>query len=167
MFRKISAKEIPGNIIDMISREWMLITAGNKKAYNMMTASWGFMGELWGDDSVSVFVRPGRYTMEFIDKSDYFSLSFYGNNKKIHKVCGSMSGRDVNKTELTGLTPDFCEKAPFFCEARLVIICKKQYVSKLDKNCFTDKEPLNKWYSDDLHYNIIGKIEKVLINEEF
>ena len=163
MYRKISAKEIPGNIIDMISREWMLITAGDKRAYNMMTASWGFMGELWGEDCVSVFVRPERYTMEFIDKSDYFSLSFYGDNKAIHKVCGSLSGRDVNKTEMAKLTPDFCEKAPFFCEARLVIICKKQYVAPLDKNAFTDKEPLTKWYGGGMHVNIIGKIEKVLI----
>lgn len=166
MFRKISAKEIPGNVIDMISREWMLITAGNRKSYNMMTASWGFMGELWGEDSVSVFVRPERYTMEFIDKNDYFSLSFYGKNKQIHKVCGSLSGRDVNKTEMAGLTPEFSEKAPYFCEARLIIICKKQYAAPLDKKCFTDKEPLNKWYGGGMHINVIGKIEKVLIKDE-
>lgn len=165
MFKEIKATDIKENVIDMISREWMLITAGNKKAYNMMTASWGFMGEMWGSHAVSVYVRPGRYTMEFINHSDYFSLSFYGDNKAIHKVCGSLSGRDVNKTEMTGLTPEFCEKAPFFCEARLVIICKKQYVGKLDEKCFTDKAPLNKWYNGDLHYNIIGKIEKVLIKK--
>ena len=161
MYKRINAKEIKGNIIDMISREWMLITAGDKRAYNMMTASWGFMGELWGEDSVSIFVRPERYTMDFIDKNDYFSLSFYG-----HKVCGSLSGRDVNKTEMAKLTPDFCEKAPFFCEARLVIICKKQYVAPLDENAFVDKEPLGKWYGGGMHINIIGKIEKVLVKNE-
>ena len=163
MFKEIKATEIKENIIDMISREWMLITAGNRSGYNMMTASWGFMGEMWGEHSVSVMVRPQRYTMEFIDKNDYFTLSFYGDNKDIHKVCGSLSGRDVNKTEMTGLTPSFCEKAPFFCEARLVLVCKKQYVSKLTESGFTDKTPLKKWYKGDLHYNIIGKIEKVLV----
>ena len=163
MFKEIKACDIKGNVIDMISREWMLVTAGNRQNYNMMTASWGFMGEMWGENAVSIMVRPQRYTMEFINNSEYFSLSFYGDNKKIHNVCGSLSGRDVNKTELANLTPNFCEKAPYFCEARLVIICKKQYVQKLDKNCFTDKAPLNKWYKDDLHYNIIGKIEKVLV----
>lgn len=166
MFKEISAKEINGNFIDMISREWMLITAGNKQSYNMMTAAWGFMGEIWGEDSVSILVRNTRYTMEFIDKCDYFSLSFYGDNKKIYKICGSMSGRDVNKTELTGLTPVFCERAPYFCEARLVIICKKQYVDTIKPECFTDKAPLKKWYNGDFHYNIIGKIEKVLIKDE-
>ena len=165
MFKEIKATDIKENIIDMISREWMLITAGNKNAYNMMTASWGFMGEMWGSPAVSVYVRPQRYTMEFINGSDYFSLSFYGDNKAIHKICGNLSGRDVNKAEMAGLTPEFCEKAPFFCEARLVVICKKQYVGKLDEKCFTDKAPLDKWYKGDLHYNIIGKIEKVLIKK--
>ena len=115
MFKEIKATDIKENIIDMISREWMLITAGDKKGYNMMTASWGFMGEMWGKHSVSVMVRPQRYTMKFLDENDYFTLSFYGDNKKIHKVCGSMSGRYVEKTKLTVLTPVFCGKAPYFC----------------------------------------------------
>ena len=165
MFKEIKATDIKENIIDMISREWMLITAGDRKGYNMMTASWGFMGEMWGKHSVSVMVRPQRYTMKFIEENEYFTLSFYGDNKKIHKVCGGMSGRDVDKTKLTGLTPVFCEKAPYFCEARLVIVCKKQYVGRLEADCFTDKEPLSKWYKDDLHYNIIGSIEKVLVKK--
>ena len=165
MFKEIKATDISENIIDMISREWMLITAGSKSGYNMMTASWGFMGEMWGAHCALAVVRPQRYTMEFIEKNDYFTLSFYGDNKKIHKVCGSMSGRDVNKTELTGLTPCFCENAPYFCEARLVIVCKKQYVGRLEESGFTDKEPLAKWYNGDLHYTVIGRIEKVLVKK--
>ena len=165
MFKEIKATDISENIIDMISREWMLITAGNKSGYNMMTASWGFMGEMWGAHCALAVIRPQRYTMEFIEKNDYFTLSFYGDNKKIHKVCGSMSGRDVNKTELAGLTPCFCEKAPYFCEARLVIVCKKQYVGRLEESGFTDKEPLAKWYNGDLHYTVIGRIEKVLVKK--
>ena len=90
-------------------------------------------------------------------------MSFYGDNKDIHKVCGSKSGRDVDKTALTGLTPVFDNNTVYFGEARMVIICKKQYVSRLEEDKFIDKEPL-KWYSDkDFHYMIIGKIEKVLV----
>jgi len=163
MFKEINAKDIKDNLIKAISEEWMLISAGNENGYNMMTASWGFMGEMWGNDSVSVMIRPQRYTMEFVDNNDYFTLSFYGNEKQIHKVCGSMSGRDVNKTELTGLTPVFSDNTVYFNEARLVIVCKKQYVQRLEEECFIDKEPL-KWYDNkDYHYMIIGKIEKVLI----
>ena len=131
MFKEISAKEISGNLIDMIANEWMLISAGDESAHNMMTASWGFAGEMWGNDAVVIAVRPQRYTMEFIDKQDTFSLSFYGDNKAIHKICGSKSGRDIDKTKETGLTPVFSDDTVYFEEARLVLICKKQYVGRL------------------------------------
>lgn len=163
MFKEINPKEIEGNLIKAIADEWMLISAGNESGYNMMTASWGFAGEMWGEDSVIAMIRPQRYTMEFVDNSDYFTLSFYGDNKAIHKVCGSKSGREVNKTELTGLTPVFADNTVYFEEARLVLVCKKQYVQRLEENCFTQNEPL-KWYENkDYHYMVIGKIEKVLI----
>ena len=162
-FREIKVKEIEENFIKNIADEWMLISAGNEDGYNMMTASWGFVGEMWGNDTVIAAVRPQRYTMEFIDKNDYFTLSFYGNQKDIHKVCGSLSGRDVNKTEMTGLTPVFTDNTVYFDEARLVLVCKKQYVAPLTESGFLDKEILDKWYNGDLHNMIFGKIEKVLI----
>lgn len=162
-FREIKVKEIEENFIKNIADEWMLISAGNEDGYNMMTASWGFVGEMWGNDTVIAAVRPQRYTMEFIDKNDYFTLSFYGNQKDIHKVCGSLSGRDVNKTEMTGLTPVFADNTVYFDEARLVLVCKKQYVAPLTESGFLDKEILDKWYNGDLHNMIFGKIEKVLI----
>ena len=165
MFKEISAKEIKGNLISAIADEYMLITAGDREKYNMMTAAWGSVGEMWGADCAIAQVRPQRYTMEFIEKSDYFTLSFYGDNKDLHKICGSRSGRDCDKTALTGLTPAFDGDAVYFKEARLVLICRKQYVQKMEKDCFTDDAPL-KWYpNDDLHYQIYGKIEKVLVKD--
>ena len=163
MFKEISPKEIPDNLIKAISDEWMLITAGDREGYNMMTASWGFAGEMWGSDSVIAMIRPQRYTMKFVEESDYFTLSFYGDKREIHKVCGSKSGRDVDKTAETGLTPVFSDNSVYFEEARLALICKKQYVDLLKEDCFIDKTPL-KWYDNkDYHYMIIGKIEKVLV----
>lgn len=163
MWKEITAKELKENFIKDISDEWMLITAGDRNGYNMMTASWGFAGEIWGNDAMLALVRPQRYTMEFIDKNDYFTLSFYGDNKAIHAVCGSKSGRDIDKTAATGLTPVFDGGATYFEQARLVIVCKKQYVQRLEKNCFTDPEPLSHYPQDDFHYAVIGKIEKVLV----
>ena len=141
----------------------MLVAAGDKDKFNMMTASWGFAGEMWGNDCMAAVIRPQRYTMEFINNSDYFTLSFYGDNKDIHKICGSKLGRDTDKVKLTGLTPVFSDNTVYFEEARLVIVCKKQYVQQMKEECFTDKEPL-RWYNNDLHYMVIGKIEKVLKN---
>lgn len=165
MFTEIKATEIKDNLIEAISKEYMLITAGNRSGYNMMTASWGFVGEMWGSDTAMCVVRPQRYTMEFINKSNCFTLSFYGANKDIHKICGSKSGRDCDKTALTGLTPVFDGESVYFDEARLVLVCKKQYVQAMNEACFTDKEPL-KWFPNkDFHYQIYGKIEKVLVKE--
>ncbi len=166
MFKEISPKEIPDNLIKAISEEWMLITAGDQNGYNMMTASWGFAGEMWGSDAVMAVVRPQRYTMEFLSSHDYFTLSFYGDNKDLHKICGSKSGRDVNKTELCGLTPTFDGDVTYFEQARMVLVCKKQYVQQMQPEYFTDTEPDSKWYPQkDYHYMIIGKIEKVLIKD--
>ncbi len=164
MFKEISAKELKENFIKDIADEWMLVAAGNRDGYNMMTASWGFAGEMWGNDCMLTVVRPQRYTMQFINNNDYFTLSFYGDNREVHKVCGSKSGRDTDKAKLAGLTPLFSDNTVYFNEARLVIICKKQYVQQMKEDCFTDKEPL-KWYNGDLHYAIIGKIEKVLVKD--
>lgn len=159
----IDAKELKENFIKDIADEYMLVAAGDKHGYNMMTASWGFAGEMWGNDCMLAVVRPTRYTIEFINRNDYFTLSFYGDNKEVHKICGSKSGRDVDKAALAHLTPVFDDNTVYFKEARMVLICKKQYVQQMKEECFTDKEPL-KWYNNDLHYMIIGKIEKVIIN---
>ncbi|MBO5726098.1 MAG: flavin reductase family protein, partial [Clostridia bacterium] len=68
-----------------------------------------------------------------------------------------------NKTEMTGLTPVFSDDTVYFDEARLVIVCKKQYVAPLTEDGFIDKQILDKWYNGDLHNMIFGKIEKVLV----
>lgn len=165
MWKEINAGEIEGNLIKAIRDEWMLISAGNEKGYNMMTASWGFMGEMWGADAVLAVVRPQRYTLKFLEENDTFTLSFYGEHKEIHKVCGSKSGRDTDKTALTGLTPCFTDGTVYFEQARLVLVCKKQYVCPMKEEDFTDKEPL-RWYGEkDYHTMIFGKIEKVFVKE--
>lgn len=165
MFKEIKASEIKDNLINLISKEWALLTAGDKEAYNMMTVSWGFAGELWGNDAVCVFVRPQRYTIEFAEKSDYFTLSFYGDNKKIHSICGKLSGRDIDKTKECKLTPIFDNNSVYFSEARLVLVCKKQYSDFIKKENFIDTEPLKNYENNDYHKMYIGKIEKVLINK--
>ncbi len=164
MFKEINPREIDQNLIKMIADEWMLITAGDQSGYNMMTASWGFAGEMWGSDCVVAVVRPQRYTMEFLKNHGKFTLSFYGDNKEIHKVCGSKSGRDVDKTAETGLTPVFSDGTTYFDEARAVLICEKLYVQQMGKEFFITPELADKWYpQNDYHFMIVGKIQKALV----
>ena len=167
-FKNINPEQINENFIKNIGSEWMLITAGNKDKYNMMTASWGFAGVMWNFPTAIAAVRPQRYTKEFIDSEMYYTLSFYGDNKKIHGVCGKESGRDVNKTEKTGLTPLFDNDtgAPYFDEARLVLVCEKVYEQPLSPDGFYDDLIEDSVYpQNDYHIMYYGKIVKALIKE--
>ena len=168
MFKKFDIKNLKDNIFTAIDDEWMLITAGNKEKHNMMTASWGFMGIMWHKPCVMAAVRPQRYTMDFIDREEYYTVSFYGDNKKIHAVCGKMSGRDIDKTKECNLTPVVDEEtgAIYFEEARMVLICKKHHTQRLSEEGFNGTEIMNKVYpTKDYHNMIIGEIVTALIKE--
>ena len=87
--KKINIKELKDNVVSMFDDKWCLITAGNKDSYNTMTASWGALGELWNKDACFIFIRPQRYTMEFTEREDLFTLSFLPDNyKQALMFCG-------------------------------------------------------------------------------
>ena len=75
-FIRIKPEDIQDNIFKLIGQDWMLITAGNLHLYNTMTASWGFMGILWNKPIAVCFIRPQRFTLEFVEKSPFYTLSF-------------------------------------------------------------------------------------------
>ncbi len=105
---KINVKELNDNIFETIGKEWMLVCAGNKEKFNMMTASWGCLGWLWNKPVAVVFIRPERFTHGIIEENEFMTLSFLGNSeeaRKIYNFCGSKSGRDFDKAKETGLTP--------------------------------------------------------------
>lgn len=168
-FKEINIRDVKENAVRLISNDWALLTAKDGEGCNPMTVSWGGMGELWGKDMATVYVRESRYTKTLIDKEEYFSLCFFDEaHKAALKYCGAKSGRDVDKVKETGLTPVFSENAPCFEEARLVLVCRKMARLYLDEAGFIDKEIMDKWYADkDMHYIYFGEIEKVLISESF
>lgn len=165
-FREISVEELKDNPFTLINKDWMLITAGNREKHNTMTASWGGVGELWGRYVSTIYIRPQRYTLEFVEREDYYSLCFFGPDcRQALNLCGSKSGREVDKDAATGLTPCFDEAAPYYEQARLVFLCRKLYRQDLEEGCFLDKGLLEKWYDNDLHRMFIGEIAKVLEKE--
>jgi Conserved protein/domain typically associated with flavoprotein oxygenases, DIM6/NTAB family len=166
-FKEISPLKINENSIKMIGSDWMLITAGDKSRFNTMTASWGFMGEIWGEHAIIAMIRPQRYTFEFIEKSNVFTLSFLEDgNKDTLNLCGTRSGRDIDKISATGLIPVFKDDIIFFEQAKLVLVCEKMYASDFDPEKFTDKSLPQRIYSaDDYHRVYIAKILKVYKKE--
>lgn len=166
MFKKIDPTEISENAIKLIGKDWMLVSSGDEKSFNTMTASWGGIGMMWNHPCVWIFIRQQRHTFNFIENANTFSLSFFSDNfKDALKICGSKSGRDCDKVKLTNLTPKFFEesKIPYFEEAKLVLECKNIYSDFLKPEKFLDKEEISRWYpNSDFHKMYVAKITNAI-----
>lgn len=161
VFTQTDPARLKDNLIRLIASDWMLVTAGTKEKFNTMTANWGGMGYLWNKNVVFIFVRPERYTYEFIENSAGFTLTFFDDRyRDALNLCGIKSGRDCDKAAEAGLTPYFTGSGnPAFAEARIIIECRKLYASQLTREAFIDNEPLNS------HYRTKGGLHKVYIAE--
>ncbi|MBM6723507.1 flavin reductase family protein [Pseudoflavonifractor phocaeensis] len=164
MFERIDPKSLDQNVFSMIGDQWMLLTAGTREKCNTMTASWGGLGVLWGKPVATVYIRPQRYTLEFVEREEWFTLAFFGEEyRKALALCGSKSGRDIDKVKECGFTVETADGAPYFAEADLVLVCRKAYWQDMDPTHFLDGEIDGKWYPEkDYHRIFIGEIETVL-----
>lgn len=164
MFEKIDPKSLDQNVFSLIGEQWMLITAGTGEKCNTMTASWGGLGVLWGKPVATVYIRPQRYTLEFVEREERFTLAFFGEEyRKALALCGAKSGRDIDKVKECGFTVETADGAPYFAQADLVLVCRKAYWQDMDPTHFLDGEIDGKWYPEkDYHRIFIGEIETVL-----
>jgi flavin reductase (DIM6/NTAB) family NADH-FMN oxidoreductase RutF len=160
----IAIDDFNTNIFKLLNKEWMLLSGGDfgKKKFNFMTVSWGFMGTMWFKPVVMVGLRPQRYTLDFIEQFDSFTLSAFSEKQKnALAFCGAHSGRDCDKVAESKLTPEAATRvdAPAFKEAELVIECKKLYHDNLKTKNFTDKSILSECYPErDLHVMFVGEV---------
>ena len=167
MQKEINVRELKDDFVKMISNDWALLTAGTKDNFNTMTVSWGGIGELWGKDVCFVFVRPQRYTYEFMEKNDYFSLSFFGGEyKKELGICGSKSGRDIDKMAETGFLPVDFENAVGYEQAKVNVVLKKLAYQDMKPDGFIDESIMNNYANNDFHRVYVGEIVKVVLNDE-
>jgi len=149
----------------MLEKEWGLLSAGTKDKYNTMTIAWGSVGVMWNKPVFTVVVRPQRYTKEFMDNQDMFTVSFYPEScRKALELLGTKSGRDCDKISESGLTPFFTNETVAFEEAHTIYVCRKLHGGQpLDPSFFIDAGLDNAMYpKKDYHYFYIGEIEKVL-----
>ncbi len=162
-YKKIDVRELHDNSVKLIADDWMLITAGDSTHFNTMTANWGGVGYLWNKPVAFIFVRPQRYTFEFTENNDYFTLSFFDENyRDALSICGSKSGRDTDKVKEAGLTPLVTPQSIAFGEARLIIECRKIYGEFLNPAAFVDTAIMEKVYPKaDFHKMYIGEIVNV------
>lgn len=166
-FKAIKPTEINENAVKLIGKDWMLITAGTPDSYNTMTASWGSLGELWNKPVMFIFIRPHRYTYEFVEREDYFTCSFFDEQyRNVLNFCGAESGRHYNKAKETNITPVVLDKSVSFSEARLVIECRKLYFHDIDPQNFISDIIQKNYPKKDYHRMFIGEITSVWIKSE-
>jgi len=146
----IDPKTMTPEIFRVFDAQSALLTAGDREHCNTMTIGWCQLGTLWGKPVCTVFVRPERYTYQFMESGDYFTVSVLpADRKKIMGYCGSKSGRDVDKIKECGLTLCYgAGDAPFFDEAEWVLVCKKAYVQDLDPACVLEGDTVLPFYGE-------------------
>lgn len=151
------------NIYGVFDGSWALLTAGTEEKYNTMTISWGGMGMLWGKKVATVYVRPNRYTYEFMENNDYFTISFYPDEyKKDLTILGTKSGRDCDKVALTELKAKPVENSMTFEQATLTLVCKKLYRQDMDGEKIP-KEAMERFFAaEPVHRMYIGEVVEML-----
>lgn len=162
VFKEVDPQEILINPSKMMLKDWMLVTAGPVEAHNTMTAGWGGLGGMWSKNAAMCVIRPNRYTFEFMEREESFTLTWFDEQyRDALQFCGSKSGRDVpNKAVEAGLTPisGTLDRTTIFAEASLILECRKIYAQDIDPRCFLDPK-LEDWYPQkDYHRLYIGEI---------
>ena len=164
-YKQLSPDKIPGNIIKMISEDWMLITAGTDEKFNMMTAGWGGLGTLFGRPVAFCVINTTRYTYQLMKTNDTYTFTFYTEAyREALRYCGSNSGRDGDKVKGSGLTPistPLGSKA--FSEAWLIIECRKLIGQPIDNNTLYDEKVKAEWATGQLYKMFIGEIINVWV----
>ena len=162
-FTEITPDQFTISPFDRIGSDWMLITARHGDQVNTMTASWGGLGVMWGKNAAFIVVRPTRYTKEFLDAADTFSLSFFpdGYRRQLNYL-GTVSGRDEPKIERSGLTVVDFANTPCFGEANQILVCRKIFAQVYDPACFIDPAIDDCYPDQDYHTLYIGEVLSIL-----
>lgn len=168
-FTKIDASEFSTNPFESFGKGWALVSAEKEGKVNAMTISWGTMGIMWHKPSVTIVLRPQRYTRGYVNEAERFSLSFFEKNKFRQELgyLGKVSGKDEpDKVAKSGLVVEHFEEVPYFAEAKTVFILRKKYCQQMQPNSFYDEEISKEMYPErDYHYMYIAWIESILVRQ--
>ena len=167
----INPNQFNTNIFKLWKKDWLLLTAGDfaKKDYNCMTIAWGSMGIMWNKPFIQVVVRPQRYTLEFMEKFNDFTVCAFPKKYRNDLILlGSKSGRDVDKLTRTNLNPIASElvESPSYKEAELIFECRKMFASNMKEENFLDPKIIENYPSKDFHRVYFGEIVNIKGNNK-
>ncbi len=160
---KIEPNRFVIQVMDIWANKWMLLTSGDfgRKHFNTMTVGWGSFGVMWSKPFVQVVVRPTRFTYQFMNQYDTFTLcAFPDAYREALMHLGAVSGRNTDKIAEAGLTPVAAQKvqAPAFAEAELILECRKMYWDDFRPGNFLDPEIEIHYPKKDYHRVYIGEV---------
>lgn len=162
--KKIPLSEWAAKPFSLFNTGWFLVSAGDFASghWNAMTVSWGFLGTMWSLPVAQIVIRPQRYTREFLDEFDTFTLSAFPEDKRAAlRYLGTHSGRDGDKVAAAGLTPMAAPTitSPAFREASLVLECRKLFRQPMAAESLLDKTIVGTNYpANDFHIQYIGEV---------
>ena len=135
MKKQVNFMDYAGLIIDRLDMG-VLMTTKDQNKVNTMTLRWGTIGIHWSKKVFVAYVRKSCFTHEILNKHPYFTINIptLSYDKKILGICGSKSGRNVNKIELCNLhlTESEIIDVPGIKEFPLTLECK--VIAKIDQN---------------------------------
>ena len=171
MKKEIQVWDYAGQIMQGIEKGCLLTTKAEGKA-NTMVIGWGALCVEWGKPIFIAYVRESRYTKKLLDKNGEFTvnISLETPDKEIIAVCGTKSGRDMDKFTQLGLTQVAGEtvSVPAVKEMPLTIECKVIYKQDQDKTAI-HPECDARYYAKgtknegDYHTAYYGEITKTYI----
>ena len=151
------------NTFSSWDNNWFVLSCGDLKKgqYNAMTVAWGGFGSMWSLPMALVVVRPSRYTFQFLNQFDTFTLcAFPESLKPALNLIGTKSGRDGDKIQESGLTPVAAKivDAPVYEQAELIVECKKMYWDDFKPEHFLNSDIDKRYPNGDYHRMVIGEI---------
>jgi len=169
--REVDSNGLNLNIFSTFLKDTPLITAGSADRLNTMTIGWGMLGTIWNKNAGTFYVRPCRYTHDFLTANDTFSISILPPRyREVLTLCGTTSGRDTDKISAAGLTVAY-DVAPYFEEADRVMILRKMYTDAFKTEGFVGSgcEHYDTYYAPESaqgnllpHDLFIGEVIKLL-----
>lgn len=158
MKKQINVFDYAKEIMEAVQTGVLLTTKTDDKI-NSMTISWGTLGIEWATKIFTVFVREHRFTKAQLAQNPEFTINIpLGDfNKKILAVCGTKSGRDIDKIAELGLTLESPDKitVPGIKELPLTLECKVIYRQEQDPNAINPNH-LNRFYPQDVDSSFHG-----------
>lgn len=166
-FKKVTIQDFQMQPFQEIGKDWLLISAIKDGVVNTMTASWGGVGVLWSKNVATMYIRPQRYTKEFVDNADYFTLTFFDSYKPELSILGKKSGRDGDKISEVNFTTTMVDEQPTFTQGKMVMVCRKLYADTIKPECFIDPTIDAAMYPlRDHHTMYVGEIMNIYVNEK-